>query len=314
MCAVAVIAIAGAPVVSVRRFRPPLAAIIGVTLGSSFTPETMGRIPEWWPLTIAAIVSTFLMGAVGYLYLRKAAKFDPVTSYFAAMPAGVYEMTHQGGRMGGDERRISLIHAVRIFLVVMIVPIAFRWFFDLGATTGGMQISGKGALGWLDVLILALCAFGGWPAAKALRLPNPPIIGPLIASAAVHAAGIIETAPPYLLVSGAQVLLGASIGGQFIGATLSDLRRTAVHGLALIPLMLLCTAAVALVTVQLSTIAFPTLILALAPGGIAEMSLIALALNIEVMAVASHHILRVFTVNSLAVVVFRSIGKPRVDS
>lgn len=311
MFAVAVLAIAGTPVVSVRKMRPPLITIIGVTLGSAFTSETFGRIAEWYPLTIATIISTFLMGGVGFLYLRKVARYDPVTAYFAAMPAGVYEMTYQGGLMGGDERNIALTHAVRIFLIVMIVPITFRWFFDLGpALAGARSLSGAG-LGLADALVLALCAVLGWPIAKLLRIPNPPVIGPLLASAAVHGAGIIETAPPYELVSIAQVLLGASIGGQFIGATPSDLRRTAAHGLVLIPMMLTFGIVIALITAQLSIIDFPTLLLALAPGGVAEMSLIALALHIEVIAVVSHQILRILTVNSLAVIVFRSVDNIR---
>jgi uncharacterized protein len=313
MCAVAALAIAGVPVVSVRKVRPPLVALIGVTLGSAFTPDTFARIPEWYPLTIATIISTILMGATGFVYLLKVARYDSVTAYFSAMPAGIYEMTYQGGLLGGDERRIALSHAVRIFMIVMIVPIAFRWFFDLGPALSGLRIaSGPDAsLGVVDAVILVLCAVVGWPVAKFLRFPNPPFIGALLASVAVHGAGIIETAPPYELVSVAQVLLGASIGGQFIGATFSDLRSTAVHAAVTTPLLLMLSVVVALITTQLSPIDFPTLLLSLSPGGLAEMSLIALALHIEVIAVVSHQFMRILIVNGFAVIVFRTISKMR---
>jgi hypothetical protein len=68
---------------------------------------------------------------------------------------------------------------------------------------------------------------------------------------------------------------------------------------------------VALITTQLSPIDFPTLLLSLSPGGLAEMSLIALALHIEVIAVVSHQFMRILIVNGFAVIVFRTISKMR---
>jgi len=309
MCTVAALAFGGGAVVSVRRIRPPLAAIIGVTLGSSFSPEIAGRVFDWFPLTIAAVVSTVLVGSFGTLYLRKVAGFDTVTSFFSAMPAGVYEMTYQGGLMGGDERRIALVHAVRIFLVVLMVPVAFRWFFDLGAARPGGNGQGHGAIGVEDAIILACCAIFGWLGARKIHLPNPAMLGPMLASAVVHGAGLTETAPPYALVGLAQIFLGASVGGQFIGASVADLRRTSAHGLVLVPISLSICVVVAGITAKTIDLDFQTILLSLAPGGTVEMSLIALALQTEVTAVVSHQVLRVLLIHSLAPMVFRLIER-----
>jgi len=306
MCVVAALAIGGSPVVSAKRTRPPLAAVIGVTMGSAFSPEITSQAGSWIALTVATVVSTLVMGLFGVLYLKRFAGFDLITSYFASMPAGIYEMTHQGGLLGGDERRIALIQAVRIFLIVLLIPIAFRYFFDLGASLPDAK-GEVGILGFQDATLLALCAIVGWPAAKVLRFPNPPVLGPLIASAIVHGVGLTETAPPYELVSVAQVVLGASVGGQFIGASIKEIRGTAVHGLVLIPMMIGICVLVSVVAGSVSEIDFPTLMLSLAPGGIAEMSLIAFALHAEVAAVVTHQILRVLMVHGLATTVFKII-------
>lgn len=304
-CAVAALAVGGGPVVSVRKIRPPLAAIIGVTLGSAFSPEIANRALDWIPLTIAAVISTVLVGTTGTLYLRRIAGFDTVTSFFSAMPAGVYEMTHQGGMMGGDERRIALVHAVRIFLVVLLVPITFGWFFELGSSRPAAIGQGHGALGIDDALILGSCAAFGWLVAKLVHFPNPPMLGPMLASAVVHGVGLTETAPPYVLVSLAQIFLGASIGGQFIGASANDLRRTAAHGLVLVPLSLTICVLIAWFAERTMDLDFPTILLSLAPGGTAEMSLIALALHTEVTAVVAHQVLRVLLIHSSASTVFK---------
>lgn len=304
MCVVAALAIGGGPVVSTKKIRPPLAAVIGVAMGSAFSPEVVSHIGEWVALTIATVVSTVMMGLFGLLYLNRSAGFDVVTSYFAAMPAGIYEMTHQGGLLGGDERRIALIQAVRIFLIVLLIPVAFRWFFELGASLPDSH-PGGGIPGIEDATLLALCAIVGWPAAKLMHFPNPPVLGPLISSAIVHGAGLTDTSPPYELVSLAQVVLGASVGGQFIGASMNEIRRTAAHGLALIPIMIGICILVSALAGSVSEIGFSTLMLSLAPGGIAEMSLIAFALHAEVAAVVTHQVLRVLMVHGLATTVFK---------
>lgn len=306
MCAVAALAVGGKPVVSVKRVRSPLATIIGVTLGSSFSAETFVNVVEWLPLTAAAIVSTVLIGIVGPLYLRRVARFDHITGFFAAMPAGVYEMTSQGGLLGGIERQIALVHAVRIFTVVLAVPVAFRLLFELDAPS--LADHGLTAeLGPGDALVLALCALAGWPLAHRCRLPNPALLGPLVLSALAHITGLTDISPPPVLVGLAQVFLGASIGGQFIGTTARELVSTAFHGLVLMLIMLAISITVAFVTAHLAGIDVPTMILAVAPGGAAEMSFVALALGAEVPSIVAHQLLRVVLIHGLAVWAFNLV-------
>lgn len=227
MFAVATAALLHAPVASIRKVRPPLVAVIGVTLGSTFSPDVMQQVAAWWPLTLTVIGTTVLMGATGALYLRRAAKLDPVTAFFSGMPGGVYEMTYQGGLMGGDERQIALVHSVRIFLVVSLVPIAFRWVYDLD--TSDMAVMGHTSAGYSasDIAILVSCALVGWFVGKLLRLPNAAMLGPMFASAIVHVMGVTSSVPPQSLVSIAQIFLGASVGAQFIGSDMRMLRATA---------------------------------------------------------------------------------------
>jgi uncharacterized membrane protein AbrB (regulator of aidB expression) len=55
----------------------------------------------------------------------------------------------------------------------------------------------------------------------------------------------------------------------------------------------------------LTDLPFASLILAFSPGGLAEMSLIALALDIDPAFVATHHVVRIFLVVVLAPIAFR---------
>ena len=53
----------------------------------------------------------------------------------------------------------------------------------------------------------------------------------------------------------------------------------------------------------------PGVLLAFSPGGLAEMSLIALALGIDVAYVSTHHVVRIFIVVTLAPLLFRVLHR-----
>lgn len=309
MSAVLVAALLNMPVVSARRVRPPMAAVIGVMLGSSFRPDMLGRLNDWLPVTLVTLVSTILTGAIGYLYLRHVAKLDPVTAYFAGMSAGVYEMTAQGGLLGGDERRIALVQATRVFLVVSCVPMALNQFLHFGSTSNISLQTGQEMLSAWDVALLAICGAAGWPLARLLHLPNPPLIGPMLLSALAHGVGLTEGAPPYVLVAVAQVVLGTTVGGQFLGTDRRFLFGSALHSLVLVPVMVAVAAAVAWIANLWSNAGFPAIFLALAPGGTIEMSLVALAIKAEVALVVFHQILRQVLIHMFAPALFRAMRK-----
>ncbi len=66
------------------RLRAVMVAILGVLLGSTFTPEALDRVLEW-PITLASLV-LYLVVVTGmlYVYFRRIMGFDPATAYFSA--------------------------------------------------------------------------------------------------------------------------------------------------------------------------------------------------------------------------------------
>src|SRR5690606_27065748 len=110
--------------------------------------------------------------------------------------------------------------------------------------------------------------------------------------------------PPDALVAFAQVAIGAAIGARFTGVTVGRLARTAAHAIISAIFMLAMTVLFALALARWSGYPIPALVLAFAPGGLAEMSLVALALGVDAAFVASHHIARIIMVVTLAPLVF----------
>jgi hypothetical protein len=122
-------------------------------------------------------------------------------------------------------------------------------------------------------------------------------------------AGVTSAHPPAVLIAIAQVMMGTALGCRFVGVTLAMLRR--VFGFAVMATLLLMvvTLTVTAIGARITDTPFQALLLALAPGGVAEMSLTALALHVDVAFVSTHHIVRIVMVVLLAPTLFRRIWR-----
>ncbi len=282
-----------------RPLRGAMVMILGVMLGSGFTPAILGRLGEWTVSLSGLAAYLAVATAVGVFYLQRTARLDPATSYFTATPGGLNEMVMVGTRMGGDTRTMALAHALRVMLVVIVIPFAFQALGLYDPAKRGTLGPALSALDPVDVALLALCALG-YPLARLLRIPAAQIVGPMLLSAGIHLAGLTEGRPPGLLVAGAQVVIGAALGCRFTGLKISRVRRDGVMALGLTVLMLLVTTAAAWAVDAATGLGIAALVLAFAPGGLAEMTLVALALNIDVALVATHHMVRIILIVTLA--------------
>ncbi len=311
MLATTVAAVIGLPVRMAMGLRAVMVAVLGVMLGSGFSPEMVEQIRQW-SLTIGALfLYVAVAGAVALFYYRRLSGYDPVTAYFAAMPGGLSEMILVGGALGGDERVISLSHASRVLIVVMIIPFAFRAFYPEAANAGSAAIDD--GLTLRDALILTACGVIGFFAARALKVPAAAVVGPMVLSGFVHLMGWTAARPPFELSAAAQVVVGTAIGCRFAGAKwdlLGRSLRNALFG----TLVLLAVAVLAASLLHAATgLPFNALVLAYSPGGLAEMSLIAYALDIDPAFVATHHVVRIILVVVLAPLAFRFLRRRQFE-
>ncbi|WP_053247135.1 AbrB family transcriptional regulator [Ensifer adhaerens] len=129
-----------------------------------------------------------------------------------------------------------------------------------------------------------------------LRLLARYLMGPMAVSAVLHFSGVTDFEMPSVALAAAQVVIGTTVGCRF--AMASPRKILKVIGLSIgSTFLLLCISldfagGLAYFTGDW----FITLMLAYSPGGVAEMSIIALSLEIEVPFVVFHHIVRVLLV------------------
>ncbi|EAR51892.1 possible AbrB protein [Oceanicola granulosus HTCC2516] len=292
------------PVASPGRARPYVVAVIGVMLGAGFSPDIVDQIGLWALSFLFLAVYIAVSGAVVIPYYRKVGGFDLPTAYFAGMPGGLNEMMIVGKEMGGDERAIVLAHASRIVVVVALVAVWFRLIQGVDLTDRSQFGTPFADIPAHELLVLLVAGVVGFYLGKLLRLPAPMLLGPMIVSAAVHLAGLTDSPPPQELVIVAQVFLGTIIGCRFIGAAPRAIGRAIGLSIGATVLMLVVTFVFAGAFHGLFGQTLEQVLLAYSPGGLAEMSLVALAMNADIAYVASHHLFRISIIVLMAPLLF----------
>ena len=299
------------PVATPGFVRLPMTALIGTMLGAGFHPGTFDGIDEWYVPLSGLLVFMTIAATTSYVYFRRIGGFDRPTAFFSGMPGGLIDMVVMGGERGGDERLIALIHAARVFLVVLILPFAIELIVGIDLPPGAVDPVPLSALTVETIAWLIGTTVVGYAAGGLLRLPARHLFGPMIASGIVHYFGWSDFAMPAVLIATAQVVIGATIGSRFSEASPQLVLRVLTLSVGSSALLLAITFTFALTLSRLTGIGFAEMVLAYAPGGVVEMSLIALALSGDVAFVAVHHIVRVMMVIAGAIPIYALLERRR---
>ncbi|MEM8877571.1 MAG: AbrB family transcriptional regulator [Pseudomonadota bacterium] len=276
------------------QVRLVMVPIIGVMLGSAFTPEVVAQIPGWLPSLFSVAAFVMLATACVYPLYRRVFGYDRPTAYFAAVPGGLLEMAMLAEEQKGDMRTVSAIHFLRIVFAVVTIPLVLRVFFGPVGSAAGVNLDdGTKVLTIWDGGLLLAAAISGFWLARLLRIPAAPISGPVMVSALFHATGWTDAAPPGVLVIVAQVVMGSALGARFSGYDRTELARAFGAALLAGVVMMSLTLAIALLARMLLAKPFLEMVLSLAPGGLVEMALIALSLQIGIAFVTAHHLIRI---------------------
>ncbi len=280
-------------------------AILGVAIGSAFTPDLNERLGELSLSLTFLLPYCLLTGFIGYVFFRKIAKFDSPTAYYAAMPGGFQDMVAFGEEAGAKIQPLALVHATRIVVLVFTLPFLVSWI-------EGFETTRQSGSVWPDMqslMILFLCGVIGWGTAKVLRISGAAIVGPMLASGIAHYLGWVEATPPKVFIDLAQLIIGIHIGCQYQGMKLKDMASVIAVSLGYILILSLITSSFVGLVFFFAGADPVAALLAYSPGGQAEMNLIAFALNIDVTYVALHHLVRMVIVIIGAQLAFELIKK-----
>ncbi len=281
--------------------------IVGCVLGLYFTAEAVGRMLSLGPALALATLLSVLLGLVFAWALMRFGKADAPTAFFGGAIGGASEMLVQGERNGASTQLIAAGHTLRLIIVITVIPFGLAAFGIRGdeAWTPTLQqpFDLQGAA--LLVLVTGLAAL----IAQRLDVPNSWVLGPLFAAALLAYFGAPVGAMPRIVINLGQLLLGVAIGSRFA----PDFFRVAPRYLSVMALSALVGIAGALLLAWglslYSSIRVPTLLLAVAPGGVAEMALTAKVLQLGVPVVTAFQVMRVVAVLMTVGSLYRALAR-----
>ncbi len=302
----AALGIAGRPVAASRRLRNVGQWMIGIALGLYFTPAVVEMLLKLAPAVAAGALWALALGYGFYRFLFATnggpGGVDRQSAFFAAAIGGASEMAVLAERHDGRVDRVAAAHSLRVLMVVVLIPLAYQALDVHGADASQPAVLDVRPLGL--VLLLAASGAGTLLLAR-LGTPNPWVLGALLVTAALTAGGVTLSALPKWASNAGQLFIGVTLGVRFtpdfIHAAPRWLGAVAAGTLA----MIVASAGFAWCVAQWVGQHPATLLLATAPGGIAEMCITAKVLQLGVPVVTSFHVVRYIAVLLLTAPLWR---------
>lgn len=300
-------ALMGVPMRGIKPLNDSMRTILGVAVGATLTPAVLATFPSMWTTLILVPLMVFCIGLVGIPYFRRVWRYDFPTAYYATMPGGLQDMLVFGEEAGGNVRTLSLIHATRVLVIVVALPFILRGIWDADLSNPPGEPASTLPLG--EMALMVACAILGWQVARRVGLFGASILGPLIATGIVAMLGLLTHRPPAEAIWAAQFFIGMTIGSKYAGITLSEVRRDLVAGLGFCLLLIILTLIFVEVIYGFGLASGQEALLAFAPGGQAELTVLALIVGADMAFVVAHHLLRIFVVILGAPLAARLFGR-----
>ena len=276
-------------------------AFIGMQISKKDVLNFRYLVKPFLLLATLLTLNTFVTGMV----VHRVAGFDLTTALLGAVAGGVSDISLLSVELGADTPIVALMQTLRLVGVLLIFPYWISFFTRKeGASRGDVRlITGNPEMGstWLDRLIdgrekkiaftFILCILLGF-LGNASFIPAGAMVLPMTAVIGLHVTTSVCYVPLQLKTA-AQLLAGAVVGCSISHATLEMLDGSAA--LAMLVLMgnyWLVNLAYSLYCSRRGLLDLKSAMLASAPGGATDMSLIAADLHADLTQIALIQVLR----------------------
>lgn len=293
--AVSVATILGMPTMIPPLLRDGVFLLIGITIGSTVTPEVIDTAMAW-PLSLFVLGTTLLVALMlGKTVLMRAFGFDRMTALMSAAPGHLSYVLSISADIAADVRQVALVQSVRVLLLTLLVPVLVSFW----GVAGTSRLVDHGTIAPLALAMTFPVAIAAGLLFKRLQVPAPLLIGAMLVSSVGHGTSVTPGAIPSWLTVAAFVCMGSLIGTRFRGFGKRELASALSAGVVL-TLMVCAVAAVgAIVAARITGLPPAALLLAFAPGGVEIMAALAVETGLEPAFVAGHHVFRLLVLGML---------------
>jgi uncharacterized protein len=314
---VSVAALSGREVFIPAQVGSVVYVLLGISLGSAVTPETVATMVTW-PLSMLALTVAMLCVTFSVMtYLKLVHGWDTLSALFAAAPGALSQAMALAQDTGADVRAIAMVQTVRLFILAVALPLAFA-AFGVAGVPPPRSADAPLVRSAVELAVLVLASAGAGWFAQRFRIPGGLIVGAMAASGVLHGAGLVHAFLPVPVAIGSFVVMGAMIGTRLGGTDIRMLARLSLVGFGALAVGLTVGGLAAALVAWALNVRLADMVMAYAPGAIEAMTIIAFALHLDPVFVGVHHLAR-FTFMSLVLpaatgIIQKYEGKGRKDS
>lgn len=286
----AVAALAGVKVGIGGWLRQPTFVLLGTSMGSAMSPDTLQGITTWPVTILSLLVSVPVMMTAVVIYLEKVAGWDRRSAFYAAVPGALSAVLAMAETTGADTRRVVFGQSLRLFALVALLPLALGELSHQPA--GAMPVAVAAAPDALSFMTSMLVGISGACLFERLKFPGGAIVGAMLASGVAHGSGLIEGRLPDIFLVIGFIVLGANTGSRFAGTPLETLRRFFVDAMMALIIATAITAGFAALAAWLAGESHVKVMVAYVPGALEAMTIMAFVLGLDPAFVVAHHMAR----------------------
>lgn len=268
--------------------------ILGLGMGEDFTGPILRLLLENLPILALCGFITMAAGLGVAGIFRRFAGVDSRTAFFCGIPGGITLMVTHAQEAGASVAHVAMAQTLRLIVLVIIYPFLISAFVDAGPVAPVDVVAPAESSAGLAHLALWLAA--GFAVAKIcqkLRMPNPWLVAPCFLSIAFTSAGALPHPMPWPLLVAAQVVLGASLGGQITPRFLRGSGGLVFASILSAVVLIVILGAIGLALSRFTDFTVGEGLLGMSPGGMPEMALTAHALGVSVPLVLGFHLVRI---------------------
>lgn len=287
--------------------------VFGVYLGLRFNQKAVGKLKSSLkPALLISVIYLFITYGYGEL-IQAISPLDQTTAFLAVIPGGIAEASILGVSYNANLAQISAFQLVRFLSIVLIIPVTISWLMksrfsplpepeeelpepkdNRDSTT--KEISAEAAKPFIHWLWLMVIGAIGAFAFKAIHFPAAYMLGAtFVTSASILIKPYAFKKPPQTYYNLAQVGMGMVIGTSFTPEAMSTMGSLMLPMLVLTILVLLSSFVLGLLFMKLFKWDFLTAFLAVLPGGMSAMVVLADEFGSDVVAISTLQLVRLLT-------------------
>jgi uncharacterized protein len=285
--------------------------VLGCLIARSVPLSIFAEIGRNWPIFLLGVASVVAAAATLGGLLTRWRVLPGTTAVWGSSPGAASAMTLMAEAYGADIRLVAFMQYTRVLCVAVVASIVSR-FWVAGSGAPVPEIIWFPAVGWVSFAETVALAGAGAVLGHRLRLPAGPLLVPLSLGVLLQDTGVVSIELPPWLLAMSYALIGWTIGLRFTRSILVHAARALPRVIASILTLIAVCGLFAAGLVLMVGVDPLTAYLAMSPGGLDSVAIIAASSTVDlpfVMAMQTARFLVVLlTGPSMARFIARRVG------